>query len=88
MKQTWKSPETHGKTAPEAIYKEMQRRTKDKAEEGNLVQKCTVSALFLSGEGQGISANATQGHQQQLLQEKSLCQSFRKEEEKSGSGLK
>lgn len=38
-KQAWKSPEIHGKTAPEAIYKEMQRRTKDKAEEENLVGK-------------------------------------------------
>lgn len=63
-KQDWKSPE-NGKTAPEAIYKEMQRRTKDKAEEENLVQKkCTVSASLLNGEGQGISANDAQGHQQ------------------------
>lgn len=67
MTQSWlakkacQSPETHGKTAPEVIYKEMQRRTKDKAEEENLVQKkCTANALFLNGEGQGLSANDTQ----------------------------
>lgn len=82
-KQAWKSPEIHGKTAPEAIYKEMQRRTKDKAEEENLVKKkCAASALLQNREGQDISANATQDHQQKLLQEKSLCQSFRKEKEK------
>lgn len=45
-KQAWKSPEIHGKTAPEAIYKEMQRRTKDKAEEENLVQKNALQVLY------------------------------------------
>lgn len=75
MKQTQKqkSTEIHGKTAPEAIYKEMQRRTKDKAEEENLVQKNALSALLMNGEGQGVSANATHGHRQQSLQEKTCC---------------
>lgn len=38
----------------------MQRGTKDKAEEENLVKKkCTASAVFLNGEGQGVPANDT-----------------------------
>lgn len=60
--QAWKSSETHGKTAPEVIYKEMQRRTKDKAEEENLVEKMHCKCFILDGEGQGLSANDTQVH--------------------------
>lgn len=51
-KQAWQSPETHGKIAAEAIYKEMQGSTKDKEEEENLVQKDVLNTLLTSCEGQ------------------------------------
>lgn len=66
----------------------MQRRTKDKAEEENLVKKCTANALFLNGEGQGLSANDTQVNNSKYCKRNNYVKASRKRGEKVSTNLK
>lgn len=60
----------------------MQRRTKDKAEEENLVEKMHYKCFILNGEGQGLSANDTQVNNSKYCKRKNYVKTSKKRGEK------